>query len=608
MSDTPRSNTSRSTVLRSLLIATMAVVVVSLQVGSPWLSRYLVASSDSGEDEASDGKDPPRFWRDRFSFERFLNPTPGFYLRFDTYIASATVHEDEILVLMHFDRQEQMIDRINLRTGKTTFSTAPEGIESVVSDGHRLWQIPNTFEWDFCLFEGRPVRFERATDPISNPKGFRYQLAEFEMGSWQRKPQFVLVPFSGRDAHFDVDRVTGKLCCFADSGFDEEHWFRYDLPIYSEEGYVQALQRHQEIAERDSAKSGSDVPGWRKLPDLDWRQLPNSFWVERNVICTQRPHFEQNRNGSTGRLWIRCFDDGRVEHQFVSLPLVAQWDGHSPNLQTVKSADGNIYLVYRSTFDGRWSVYRWSEGRLIRIVDQRSPLLVMTCVDMFSFVLFAVFIPTAGLVLMAAWIQRRWPLPDVMAPHAVLASIGRRSLAKGIDVACWGLPLLLSIILHPEFVEWRCGILRFHDEWYRLGSEIVQLAGSPTWQGLLDLRHGVLSTIMSYFPLPILWPLAFVALAIVVGQTLWQSRFGYSLGEYLLGIRVVRSDLRRCSWGRCLLREALFLFGTLVLSTWVPGVVSMLATSKSQRIGDWVTDTVVVRVPAVAESAKNAEA
>jgi uncharacterized RDD family membrane protein YckC len=151
-------------------------------------------------------------------------------------------------------------------------------------------------------------------------------------------------------------------------------------------------------------------------------------------------------------------------------------------------------------------------------------------------------------------------------------------------------------VLHPQIVVWwhraiEGGIHR----WLYLWSSTISLVSAPSWNQLSVVRMVGGGIADLYLSVPLVRRLAVLALVVLMAQLAWQCWTGQTLGKWLMGIRVVRTDLRRCGWGRRLAREALLLVDGLFFLSWVPGVICMLITSKSQRIGDLFPDTIVIR-------------
>lgn len=602
MSVTSIPNKPQTTAWRPLLIATMAVVVLSLQVGLPWLSCYLAHDPQHAERMFQGLSDERSFWCLRFSFDRFLQPSPS-DSGYTGELLSATVCRDEIVFLANSYKPLSMYERINLRTGRVTSSPLPNDMLGVVSDGQTLlWSREPTGWGRVVLQEGRPVQFHWKDDGNTNPERFAYEMMELDEGRWRSTRRFVLFPKTILKVRFITDIATGKLCCFAYSGFDDRLWFQYDLKVYSEEELELALARDLETEAMENEDYGDSLiaMGWESLPSTEWVPPWDLSWVEQRIVSKVGINHYPSIEGPQYRVWTRFFEDGRVEHQSVTVPIRRRTAGTAGDdliLHPVTSADGTIYFIHRNQFDDRWTVLRWNNGRLDKVVEQYSPYLGITCLDAALFAMFALIVPMTVLWWTSRFIQTTFPLSNRVSDKIKLASIGRRGLARAIDVTVWGLPLLLAFVFHPEVVEWWGDDLLGPDRlWNQFKTEVQWVLGNLSWQGILDLRRSMFEKIQACFPLPMVRPLAIVSLVIFMGQTAWQCASGQTFGKWLLGIKVVRSDLRRCSWGRSCLREALFFVDTLLLLSWVHGVVSILLTSKSQRIGDWVTDTIVVRL------------
>ncbi len=164
-----------------------------------------------------------------------------------------------------------------------------------------------------------------------------------------------------------------------------------------------------------------------------------------------------------------------------------------------------------------------------------------------------------------------------------LASLERRCLAKGIDVA---------LLLCPTAILLAC---------------FVSYADSETlyWSGL-----GLLQGQFSHYGAELAL-LAFGVTHLTVPPFLimvrYEGCYGVTPGKWLCGIRTMRTTLRPCGFARALLRELLMWFDTPLLLTILPGMMCMLSTEQRQRIGDLVADTIVVEHdPSTTDSSSSA--
>ena len=89
--------------------------------------------------------------------------------------------------------------------------------------------------------------------------------------------------------------------------------------------------------------------------------------------------------------------------------------------------------------------------------------------------------------------------------------------------------------------------------------------------------------------------LAFAGLvATLVYGFLLEGLYGYTPGKYLLGLVVIKSDGSNCTIGASVLRNLLWIVDALPTLNLV-AMVLILLTDDNQRVGDLVTDTVVVK-------------
>jgi uncharacterized RDD family membrane protein YckC len=575
--------------LKWSLICAIAIVIPGLQVGLPWLSCYLASDPEDTDRKAMGLSDQRNFWTLRLSFDRFLHPTPGTN-SIGTDLFSATVCRDEMIILQIPDRREgRTIDRINLRTGSITSSAAPAGIGKVISDGDNLWFLTDrNGAKEAFLYQGRVTRFQRRRIGPDDNARMTHELEWFEDEKWQPTGQFALIPFY-HDFTFDTDLSTGELCCVLK---DEEPWFQCGLKLHPRDEHLIELRRYLDIESTDVTKA-LQTAGWQPIPSLNEVGMLQWCWSEKRIFLALYPNL--SHFGFDGLRLYRTTQDGQLSEQEFEWPVDQIHSVTADQIHLVRAHNG-LYFVVRNSFDGRWTVYRWDSGDLVRLVDQRSPLLGITCLDVSLFVIFAFVIPTVVLSLAAVGIRRLFRAQHDVAPQIELASIGHRGIARTIDLLSWCAPLILSAVLHPQIIFW--WYLAFEqgtDMWPKLWSSTISFFGTPSWDqlALVKLIVGLIAKL--YLSIPLIRPLAVLALVVLMVQLLWQCWSGRTLGKWFMGIQVVRTDLRRCGWGRCLVREAFLLVDGFLFLTWVPGVICMLITSKSQRIGDLFPDTIVIR-------------
>ncbi|HXG67448.1 MAG TPA: RDD family protein [Blastocatellia bacterium] len=148
--------------------------------------------------------------------------------------------------------------------------------------------------------------------------------------------------------------------------------------------------------------------------------------------------------------------------------------------------------------------------------------------------------------------------PERVELHYILANVGNRFLASGIDH-------LIQIVV---------------------GVTILLVAGAITnWQ---------------FFDSMGVWTAALLVLAIfalywgyfVVFETLWN---GQTPGKRIMRLRVVREDGRPVRFFEVFVRNLLRLTVDILPSSYAVGVISIIFSARSKRVGDFVAGTVVVK-------------
>ena len=149
-----------------------------------------------------------------------------------------------------------------------------------------------------------------------------------------------------------------------------------------------------------------------------------------------------------------------------------------------------------------------------------------------------------------------------------LASVARRTLAKLIDVALFAVPMQVA-------------------QWIVIGSaeDLKQWS-----EKLAALDPTVLPTLVIGGAVMLVY-----SLACLIGISLLEGTWGISPGKWLCGIRVVRTTLRPCGFFRAVLRELLALGDGVLPAGWLTGALAMTLTANRQRLGDLVSDTIVIR-------------
>jgi uncharacterized RDD family membrane protein YckC len=150
--------------------------------------------------------------------------------------------------------------------------------------------------------------------------------------------------------------------------------------------------------------------------------------------------------------------------------------------------------------------------------------------------------------------------PERVELHYVLASIGNRFLAAGIDHLIQGLAVFALALL----LTW-------------LGRGLAFFSQAGAWTAALTVL-GAFTIYWGYFA-------AF--------ETIWS---GQTPGKRIMKLRVIREDGRPVRFFEVFVRNILRLFiDFMPLPSYAIGVVSIIFSSRSKRVGDFVAGTVVVK-------------
>lgn len=600
----------RRTVFGVIVLFLAATGVIALQITLPWGSWWIYRNRDARVDASGQiGSDGALFWRRRFRFEEFLSPA-GSAERRRWMAVSGTVCDNAVVLLLKLhDRSSESqtvpteVLRIPLRGGKVTRSAASPETLFVLSDGRTLWQLPGSDRQPFL----KPfVRNGVPTIIAETPNVAEWIVPEFygyAEERWQPTGEFPLIPrhylHSGLIC-FTTDERTNLLL----DVFDQEIWYRNGIETataFELQGFYERYQQrvHEYTAERLYAtgwKFASIVP-----TPAAFHAGRHRFFFEGDVPASLQPvEIAARRNDKRGFLWYRHSIDHDREPQFIPAPnpwtaweftptSTGSWDDVA---FLISSMDGNTYLAGYNQVDGRAHVYRCENQQLNLVVQHSSPLIWLASLDASLLFALAVALPTALWGGFACRWQRRAGPRDFTTSlkTAVLASVGRRAAARLIDLSLAVPFLLLAFVCHPDIIGW----------WRRVATEDLRgLFGTFQWSSRAQFLPQFTAYSRSLFEDAVATPYVksflLLGVAIIVVQIVCQARTGQTLGKRLLGVRVLRTSLQPCGLARSVLREIWLAADSLLLLSWVPGVISILLTDRSQRIGDKMADTIVVR-------------
>ena len=147
-----------------------------------------------------------------------------------------------------------------------------------------------------------------------------------------------------------------------------------------------------------------------------------------------------------------------------------------------------------------------------------------------------------------------------------LGSLGRRSVARIIDTIIYSTPFYAT-------VGWI---------WFVYGFDFQKLVDAF----MADVRRGITMVLVGVLGL-----LAYGLLTVIVMGTL-EGWYGWSPGKLLCGLRVVRTNFQKCGALRGVLRQILLIVDGFF--NYLVGIALIGLLPKCQRVGDLVSDTIVV--------------
>lgn len=165
--------------------------------------------------------------------------------------------------------------------------------------------------------------------------------------------------------------------------------------------------------------------------------------------------------------------------------------------------------------------------------------------------------------LMNAYCTNQYEYGDMTVE---LASFVRRALAKVFDLLLIFGPIMLA-------------------QWVFIGSQAQQQEWYAELFGGGEVRKAVMLG-LGFTCYLFAW---------LVGLSISEGLWGVSPGKWLLGLRVFGTTLKPCGFFRAALREIFMLIDGFICCSWLPGVFAMTLTSCRQRLGDLISDTIVVR-------------
>lgn len=350
----------------------------------------------------------------------------------------------------------------------------------------------------------------------------------------------------------------------------------------------------------ESGPDGGRLMSWREdrweavraLPEVEGGcavqalSVDDSVWIFRRsghaVYVQDTTAEEPNWNVVLSQVsqWFAFIMDGRPAVVTLSQPYglrLVRYDGTrwTPTA-TVSQADtgfvgdvaafqerpGDAVQILSSGFPGSLSIRTLGEQEFTSEMQfgrtslfPQSFLWVMVLPHLAPMVLSLLL----AIILTSLMHRHRVTIYEYQGRQVAYAPLIRRALSQIIDVLLLGLP---GIFL-----------------WFRMFGDFTDFARAP----------GQPATILAMMGISLAWGIAGLVFY-GVGEGLW----GVTPGKWLLGIRVLGTDLAPCGIGRAIIRNVLkFVDGFF---NYLVGILLVAFTPQWQRVGDLAARTIVVRV------------
>lgn len=204
--------------------------------------------------------------------------------------------------------------------------------------------------------------------------------------------------------------------------------------------------------------------------------------------------------------------------------------------------------------------------------------------DMFGasywkFVIISSIIPITlmiGLVIAGHLLMQKHRDPRYCFGHDTvrLGSLGRRTVARIIDSIIYSAPFYATL-------AW---------VWWTFGFDFQKIidAFMADWRQALTIGSVVVLGLLTY------------GLLIVIVMGALEGICGWSPGKLVCGLRVVRTNLRKCGVFRGVLRQILLILDGFF--NYLVGVALIALLPRCQRVGDLASDTIVVEAASLPET------
>jgi uncharacterized RDD family membrane protein YckC len=305
---------------------------------------------------------------------------------------------------------------------------------------------------------------------------------------------------------------------------------------------------------------------YRELEQKEWLSLVDdacscASWTA--IALESRPAVilsEQERGGANRLAVVTVSANGPRREPIEPEDGRAAWSRWRP------FSSGSRLLLLSEGMPGSLRLVEWADGRVSRSVRKPGSFPFPFGPNMMVFMMIPQLLPVLLSLVLAFLLtveMRRHRVQDYVfgGRRRTFASLWQRALAQLVDLV----PFLAGFLVPTAWM-------------WRMFSDPERLVESgPLFPFLF----------FGLFIAAFLW-----ALLVLVAFSYFEGRFGKTPGKWLLGIRVLGTDLRPCGFGRAFLRNLLtFVDGFF---SFLVGALLVALTENWQRLGDLAARTIVV--------------
>ncbi|HEY4258841.1 MAG TPA: RDD family protein [Schlesneria sp.] len=473
----------------------------------------------------------------------------------------------------------------------------------VLRFGSRLWIVGNSEAYEVVGDEARPSSMINPTPWVAEPQRFlldgepavivksgtRFTISTFETGVWAVSHNLLLPDRPGETIVDGVPINFSKAgnATIVNQGDRIHLYLEVDGWLLYREGLD--LQSVTGSAIRTAGLPEESASALRMLKTNEasatWSLINKAAIADVGVNFAPRYRMTGNKfgllvDGQPAALLVDGSDpgtmighlfrfDGRVWTEFDT----QTFPFGTAAIRVAFDQDGQDSFIVARTSTGVVNAYEVDASGVLatpgnEVVTAQAFVASHAVVDAAGMLTFALML-AAVLGVGVSLAMHHYTQPDYRfgAQHGRLAGLGRRGLARTIDLGLIGLSTATLTVL-----------LTWNLDWLSLMEALN-----------LQLPHPTVVAAERTVWIMMLWLVTCEMILVIC-----QARWGLTIGKWCCGLRTRQTTLKPCGFTRSLVRELVFFIDVCCFLCWTPGIISIALTDRRQRLGDIVADTLVV--------------